>query len=153
MKIFIMRHGEASHMAISDAERHLTMRGRLESLTVVKDAFAQELSVDKVLVSPYIRAQETWEEISTHVLCSDVESCEDITPYGQADKVYDYVIALIETQQLDSIFIVSHLPLVGYMVSEFVADVAPPMFPTSGMVCIEFDSETGKGQLISQYHA
>ncbi len=153
MKIFIMRHGEASHMASSDAERHLTMRGRLESLTVVKEAFAQELTVDKVLVSPYIRAQETWEEISTHVNCADVESCEDITPYGQADKVYDYVMALVETKQLESIFMVSHLPLVGYMVSEFVTDVAPPMFPTSGMVCIEFDAKTGKGQLISQYHA
>lgn len=153
MKIFIMRHGEASHVASCDAERHLTIRGRLESLSVVKEAFTQELNVDKVLVSPYIRAQETWEEISTHVLCSNVESCEEITPYGQADKVYDYVMALIETQQLESIFIVSHLPLVGYMVSQFVADVAPPMFPTSGMVCIEFDSEKGKGQLLSQYRA
>lgn len=153
MKIFIMRHGEASHMANSDAERRLTMRGRLESLTVVKEAFEQELPVDKVLVSPYVRARETWEEISTHIRCSNVEFCEDITPYGRADKVYDYVMALAETEQLESVFIVSHLPLVGYMVSEFVADLAPPMFPTSGLVCIDFDLETQKGQLTSKHYA
>ncbi|MCE0494569.1 phosphohistidine phosphatase SixA [Vibrio salinus] len=152
MKIFIMRHGEASHMASSDAERHLTMRGRLESLSVVKDVFDHKLTVDKVLVSPYIRAGETWEEISSHISCSNVEKCEDVTPYGQADKVYDYVMALIETENLESVFIVSHLPLVGYMASEFITDMAPPMFPTSGLVCIEFDPETETGQLLFKHH-
>lgn len=152
MKIFIMRHGEAAQMANSDAERQLTIRGRLESLSVVKEAFEQELSVDKVLVSPYIRAQQTWEEISSHIHCKDVESCEDITPYGQAERVYDYVMALIESENLDSVFIVSHLPLVGYMTSEFIPDLAPPMFPTSGLVCIEFDAEKGVGEFAWKHY-
>jgi len=147
-----MRHGEAGHIANSDEERHLTVRGRLESLAVVKDAFEQEVNVDKVLISPYIRAQETWEEISSYVHCSDVESCHDITPYGQPETVFDYVMALIEAESPQSIFIVSHLPLVGYMTSEFVSDIAPPMFPTSGLVCIDFDVKKGVGELVWKCH-
>ncbi len=63
MKIFILRHGEAEHFANTDAERQLTPRGRTESEAVARackeQGFAQ---FDKVLVSPYIRAQQTWQE-------------------------------------------------------------------------------------------
>lgn len=152
MKIFIMRHGEASHTANSDAERHLTIRGRLESLAVVKDRFQPNVNIDKVLVSPYVRAQETWDEVSSYIHCDDVESCADITPFGQPERVYDYVTALIEAKGYQTVLIVSHLPLVGYMTSEFVPDMAPPMFPTSGVVCIEFDVDRGQGEVIWKHH-
>lgn len=66
MKIFIMRHGEAEHFADSDAARELTQRGRTESEAVARACAEQGFAqFDKVLVSPYIRAQQTWQEIST----------------------------------------------------------------------------------------
>lgn len=149
MKIFIMRHGEAEHFADSDAARQLTPRGRVESEAVARackeQGFAQ---FDKVLVSPYIRAQQTWQEISEYFAAKSIEICEDITPYGQSEHVFDFASALIEVEKLDSLLLVSHLPLVGYLTSEFVKDMAPPMFPTSGLVCIEYDLQTQNGEVL-----
>ena len=43
--------------------------------------------VDKVFVSPYIRAEQTWAEVSKFIEANNVETLEDITPYGDANKV------------------------------------------------------------------
>jgi phosphohistidine phosphatase len=149
MKIFIMRHGEAENFAASDAERALTSSGRSASISVAKASRKRGLSqFDKVLVSPYLRAQETWQAISEEFRCDQVVTCDDITPYGQSNQVYDYVNALIELENLESVLLVSHLPLVSYLTAEFVTDIVPPMFPTSGLVCIEFDPKNQKGNLL-----
>lgn len=149
MKIFIMRHGEAEHFASSDAERELTKNGRSASVAVARacaeKGFAQ---FDKVLVSPYIRAQQTWQEIASHFRADQVEICEDITPYGDSEQVADYVTALIEVHDYQSVLLVSHLPLVGYLTAEFVTDIHPPMFPTSGLTCIEYSPQTLSGEVV-----
>ncbi|AUI86641.1 phosphohistidine phosphatase SixA [Vibrio azureus] len=149
MKIFILRHGEAEHFADSDEERPLTPKGRTDSTAVARlckeKGFAQ---FDKVLVSPYLRAQQTWQEISTYFSAKSIDTCDDITPYGQSDQVFDFVNALIDVENLQSILLVSHLPLVGYLTSEFVKKMTPPMFPTSGLICIEFDPQTQTGEML-----
>ncbi|HCG9201578.1 TPA: phosphohistidine phosphatase SixA [Vibrio parahaemolyticus] len=149
MKIFIMRHGEAEHFADSDAARELTQRGRTESETVARACAEQGFAqFDKVLVSPYIRAQQTWQEISTFFSTKSIETSDDITPYGQSDCVFDFANALIEVEKLESLLFVSHLPLVGYLTSEFVKEMTPPMFPTSGLVCIEYEPQTQRGEVL-----
>ncbi|MGI9896656.1 phosphohistidine phosphatase SixA [Vibrio natriegens] len=149
MKIFIMRHGEAEHFADSDAARQLTQRGRDESQAVARACKEQGCAqFDKVLVSPYIRAQQTWQEVSEHFSAQSIETFEDITPYGQSECVYDYANALIEVEKLESLLFVSHLPLVGYLTAEFVRDMTPPMFPTSGLVCVEYDPQTQQGKVL-----
>ena len=66
MNIFIMRHGEAEVMANSDKARRLTAYG-------IKQAFTQgqwlrkqlELATpDRIIISPYVRAQETFEQVN-----------------------------------------------------------------------------------------
>lgn len=154
MKIFIMRHGEAHHYAASDAERALTERGRNESVAVARVCIQQQHmgNLDKVLVSPYLRAQQTWQEMSRFFAARQIEICDDITPYGQARDVFEYIAALVEVDPIDSLLLVSHLPLVGYLASEFVADMVPPMFPTSGMMCIEYDPPTRQGKVAWNVH-
>ncbi|CAM2796208.1 phosphohistidine phosphatase SixA [Vibrio rarus] len=149
MNVYIMRHGEAGSFASSDAERTLTERGETQSLQVAQAVVKQGIShFDLVLVSPYIRAQQTWQIIKQQFSADKVEQCEDITPYGQSDDVYQYLCALIETQQVTSVLLVSHLPLVGYLTAEFVNDMSAPMFPTSGFAAIEFDVASGNGELL-----
>lgn len=154
MKIVIMRHGEAHHYAPTDAERALTERGRNESLAVARACAEQKnmCQFDKVLVSPYLRAQQTWHEISRYFSATDIEVCEDITPYGQTDNVFDYLVALIETEQLESVLLVSHLPLVGYLSAAFVANLPAPMFPTSGIMCIEYAPVSSQGSVLWNIH-
>ena len=151
MKIYIMRHGEAGLLASSDAERTLTQRGKRESLAVISQSLAKmSTRIDKVFVSPYTRAQQTWEEIAPLLQVESVESCEDITPYGQSEEVYEYLCALAEEEQPESILLVSHLPLVGYLTAEFLSDSSAPMFPTSGLACVDFDVNSRQGRLIWQ---
>lgn len=151
MKIFIMRHGEAGLLASSDAERTLTPRGKSESIAAITQSLVKmPTQIDKVLVSPYVRAQETWQAISSMLKVTSVELSEDITPYGQSEQVYEYLCAMAEEEGLQTVMLVSHLPLVGYLTAEFVADIPAPMFPTSGLACIEFDLESKRGELLWQ---
>lgn len=153
MKIFIMRHGEAEHHAASDEERQLTTYGIKASVSVAtackQKGFAE---FDKVLVSPYIRAQQTWQAIESQFVSDSVDVCEDITPYGQSEDVVEFVCALAEVESLQSILLISHLPLVGYLTADFIGDTNAPMFPTSGLVCIEFDLQTRKGEVLWNLH-
>ncbi|MCK6262672.1 phosphohistidine phosphatase SixA [Vibrio sp. ZSDE26] len=153
MKIFIMRHGEAEHFAASDADRALTDSGRSASISVAKACAEKGFAkFDKVLVSPYLRAQQTWQTISKVFVSDNVERCDDITPYGQSPHVFDFVNALIEVEKHESVLIVSHLPLVSYLTAEFATDIVPPMFPTSGLACVEFDAQTQSGSLLWHLH-
>ncbi len=155
MKVFIMRHGEAEHLAASDAERILTKRGQDQSIAVAQACERQGLSdFDKVLVSPYVRAKQTWQAISGVFSAgvNNVIEYEELTPYGDAGDAYQYISALAEAEQLESVLLVSHLPLVGYLTAEFVPDIAAPMFPTSGLVCIEYDMQTHSGELLWHIH-
>ncbi|MGD8233581.1 phosphohistidine phosphatase SixA [Vibrio sp. TRT 1302] len=153
MKIFIMRHGEAEHFADSDEQRELTDRGRSASLAVARVCADKGFAhFDRVLVSPYIRAQQTWQEISACFTTDHVETCPDITPYGDSEQVADYVAALVDLHKLESVLIVSHLPLVGYLTAEFVTDMIPPMFPTSGLVSIDYSPQKLTGELMFNIH-
>ena len=63
MRLFVMRHGEAELMANSDKERHLNANGKEQSLMQGTWLKSTVLSFDKVLVSPYVRALETFVQI------------------------------------------------------------------------------------------
>ena len=110
MKIFIMRHGEAEVMAKTDKARRLTEYGK-------KQAFAQGLwlakqlnstALERVLVSPYQRAQETFEQVNRAFageLSSLQEIWEGITPYGNAESVADY-LSVLENEGMKNILLI-----------------------------------------------
>ncbi len=142
MKLIIMRHGEAQGFAASDSDRALTANGEQQSKQMAT-WLNQQLDgqgIDKVLVSPYLRAQQTW-QVCAPLLpdAKEVITEEEITPFGQSDRVYDYLNATIEVEKLDVVLVVSHLPLVGYLTNEWVQEGQPPMFATSAMALIEVD--------------
>ena len=149
MKIFIMRHGEAEQFANSDSDRQLTAMGRQRSQEVAREC--SELGYkhfDRVSVSPYIRAQQTWHEISGYLSVDHFETCDDITPYGDAEQVVSYLNALSQVHKVQALLIVSHLPLVGYIAAELVGGISPPMFSASGMMGIEYCPEKFQGHII-----
>ena len=151
MKVFIMRHGEAEAYAASDEDRNLTSYGESQSAKIAQWLMAvHNVRFDYVLVSPYIRAQQTWSMIKPilNVMDAKVETSEEITPYGDSDDVVEYVKALGSVEDIENILIVSHLPLVGYLTADFVPGIMPPMFPTSAISCIEFSHVTGKSEFL-----
>ncbi|MDD1783225.1 phosphohistidine phosphatase SixA [Enterovibrio sp. ZSDZ35] len=151
MRIYIMRHGEAQTFAATDEERALTERGEQQSIEMAR-WLANELpngQLDMVLVSPYLRAQQTWQGCSTVLpQAKRVLTEEGITPYGDSGQVATYLRALAEVDTPASILLVSHLPLVGYLTAEFAPDMQPPMFPTSSISCVDFDIESGASEVL-----
>ena len=147
MRIIVMRHGDAVLGADDDAARALTERGRQQSLAMSQWLVPQVAKIERVVVSPYLRAQQTWQTISSVLPCAEVEILDDLVPHGHADHVGDYLRAL--ESEVSTLLVVSHLPLVGYLVAELCPGVTPPMFATSAMVAIEL--EKGHGHLLWQH--
>lgn len=147
MKVFIMRHGEAAMHAPSDAERPLTENGKQishQSAEWLKAALAKiaQNNIERVLVSPYLRAQQTLQVIQQVVDAQQINVLAELTPAGNEALVADY-LHVLQQQEVSAVLIVSHLPLVGYLVAELCPDKTPPMFATSAIVSIDLQSESG----------
>ncbi|MEY4474300.1 MAG: phosphohistidine phosphatase SixA [Pseudomonadota bacterium] len=145
MQVFIMRHGDAVLEAASDAQRPLTLCGRDESRQIACWLNDQLVDVKQILVSPFLRAMQTLDVVrEVMVLPAKQEIMSDLTPGGDATFVCSYLQALAK-KDCASVLIISHLPLVGYLVSELCPDQCPPMFATSAIACVDLNSDTGKG--------
>lgn len=151
MQIFIMRHGEASLHAASDALRPLTERGKAQSIQMAEWLAGYSTTIDKVLVSPYLRAQQTLASVKTVLdLAKEAETLEDLTPAGDEERLAAYLQVLAE-QGVGSVLVISHLPLVGYLVALLCPGITPPMFATSSIARIDFDPSTAQGILVWQH--
>ncbi len=151
MQIYIMRHGEAHPYAKSDKTRPLTEKGERESLAMASWLSSKlvDNKLDLVLVSPYLRAQQTWQACQqTLPMAKKVITDEGITPYGHSGDVATYLRALISVENPKTVLLVSHLPLVGYLTAEFEKGIGAPMFPTSGIACIDYDLASQKSRLV-----
>lgn len=123
MNIWVMRHGEASFHAKTDNERPLTEQGHqmaFEQGMKLGNIFNnQQVKLDKVLVSPYLRAQQTMQNVlkgiqavsSVQSFANIQETWDGITPSGDPDVVVDYLHFLRE-EGAKNVLIISHLPLV-----------------------------------------
>jgi len=144
MKIYIMRHGQAGLYAESDEARELTEVGRDDSAKMAAWLAKFEPQLDCVLFSPYVRATQTWHVVRNFFELGNVEVCNDITPYGDAQDVADYVTALVEQHQYEHVLLVSHLPVVSYLTAALTTDNSLPSFATSAIACIEVSQSESK---------
>lgn len=131
-----MRHGEAALEAASDAVRPLTLCGRDESRQMAAWLNTKSVDIERVLVSPYLRAEQTLATVREALTLPEGEEVlPELTPGGNAEQVGSYLQALA-MQGVSSVLIVSHLPLVGYLVAELCRASArrclrPRRLPTS----------------------
>ncbi|WP_299014939.1 phosphohistidine phosphatase SixA [uncultured Photobacterium sp.] len=152
MRIYIMRHGEAQNFAPSDAERPLTVCGEAHSKQMAFQ-LASQLSdgIDLVWVSPYLRAQQTWSVMAKHLpQPKRLMTVDEITPYGDAEDVAAYLKAMIAVERPESVLLVSHLPLVGYLTSELAPGLQPPMFRTSAIAAVEYFPDSEQAEFLWQ---
>lgn len=133
MKIFVMRHGEAEVLANSDKERKLTQTGQQQARQQGQWLSQVQTKFDKVLVSPYIRAQQTLEQLACAyqgTVSDDQQICQEITPYGRASHLIDE-LSLFATQGIESLLMVSHLPLVGEIVTALCGQNPASFYPAT----------------------
>lgn len=141
-----MRHGEAALEAASDAVRPLTLCGRDESRQMAAWLNTKSVDIERVLVSPYLRAEQTLATVREALTLPEGEEVlPELTPGGNAEQVGSYLQALA-MQGVSSVLIVSHLPLVGYLVAELCPGVCPPMFATSAIANVDLPADGSYGK-------
>ncbi len=151
MQVYIMRHGEAVTESLTDAERPLTQCGKAESEQMATWLALQHPQPSLFLVSPYVRAQQTYQILSETLKLETTKltTLSELTPAGDASVVADYLHALA-MEGVQEVMIVAHLPLVGYLVSALCPDEMPPMFSTAGIARIDYDETHRRGLLLWQ---
>ena len=152
MQIFIMRHGQAQMTAASDALRPLTEIGVEEAKVAGQWLSKHFSSFDCVFVSPYLRAQQTADAVLSQFgsvgNIGKRATLNFITPEDDPKTVHDYLDGICSEHNYQKILLVSHMPLVSYLVAELSTDNAMPIFQTASVAHIDYDKERMQGQFI-----
>lgn len=157
--IFIMRHGEAESPCLDDKSRQLTPLGRQQSQSAalwLNQHFCQDNRVDVTLHSPYRRARQTLDEVARTITAEKLEMSEDITPDGSPRLVSDYVQARIHAsvngnRPIKKLLIVSHMPLVSYLVDELCQSYTTSLFATASIAVVKYSLSSHSGTLMTHY--
>lgn len=149
MQVFIMRHGQASFEAQSDAARPLTPQGELEAQMMGKWLSKMGHAPELIWVSPYMRAQQTFEQVGQHFTQKhQVKTMAMVTPSGSAKDVHDLLDGELALNHIEQLLIVSHMPFVSYLVAELTQQQKAPIFQTAGICEIAYDTEKHMGEFI-----
>ncbi len=157
--LFIMRHGEAEAPRLDDKSRQLTPLGREQAKSAalwLRDQYCEKGVVDLALVSPYRRAKQTHDMVSLDIIADKVESNEDIVPDGSPRLVSDYIDALLHAavnskKPIKKLLVVSHMPLVSYLVDELCDSYTTSLFSTASIAVIKYSLREHKGILVTHY--
>lgn len=156
---FIMRHGEAEPLCLDDKGRQLTDVGRKQVTSAAQwlhHQFCPNGMLDLALVSPYRRTRQTYDTLSLDLRADQMEVCSDITPNGNAEQVHDYLDARMANLQakgrdVRKVLVVSHMPLVSYLVDSLCHSHTTSLFSTASIAVIEYSLERHKGHLLYHY--
>lgn len=141
MQVFIMRHGAAMLNMTSDALRTLTIHGKNETYLIATYLNAKIVDIERVLISPYLRAKETLGVIRTVITLPKEERLSELTPNGNAKYIISHLYSLAR-QGINYVLIISHLPLIKNLVNYLCPEEYSAIFVTSSLTKI-YVSATG----------
>jgi len=161
MYIFIMRHGDAVTAMHNDSDRTLSAWGKQQSIQSAKwlNEFVsdQAIKIDISLVSPFIRAQQTYTSMKYDVmldnsLTANSFNTKEITPSGDVSKAHRNLDAvLLEYEKTQAVLIVSHLPFISYLLDELCNTQHSMIFSTGAIACVDYDVSESTGKLITVF--
>lgn len=103
-----MRHGEAS-LSSPDHLRTLTEAGKAR----VTEQAQQLKPVDGIWVSPYVRAQQTFDIVQAQLNCSAVKHTELLTPDADLSELLEALL----TVDAKRLLLIGHNPLFSMLAS------------------------------------
>lgn len=146
MQLFIVRHGEADLIASSDRVRQLNENGAHESAQIGQWIAHQCKLFDYVLVSPFDRAMQTWQQMSMQgITAKEFVQLTELEPEADVEACINLIHGFCDDAK--SVLVVSHLPLVCHLVDGLVAETCP-LFVTGGAASIELNDTHVKGHLL-----
>lgn len=138
----IVRHGKSSwgNFEISDHDRPLKGIGIKKTKKVIEYLEKEKLIPDLILSSTATRAMATATLIAEG-LGYDVEkiSAKKVIYESSTDDIYNEIFAV--NNSISSLMIVGHNPTFTDFVNDFVHPYIDNL-PTTGTVCIEFDTDS-----------
>jgi phosphohistidine phosphatase len=151
VNLVIMRHGEAEPLSSQDSQRQLTAKGRDEVSLMAHWLLQHYHSVDWVVCSPFVRTRQTAElMLAQQNSATQFEILPELIPEGDCHQVLLYINARLEQTPNAKFLLVSHMPLVSFLVETFTKNGCTPVFETSGLVCIEYQPSSSTGTLLER---
>lgn len=148
VNLVIMRHGEAEALQSTDAKRQLTVKGQTEVSRMAAWLRQHYPVFDRVICSPYTRAHQTAElMLQKQPTGCPLELLADLVPEGDPAQVQLYLDALWPAEPEQRILLVSHMPLVSFLVQTFSNAGQCPVFATAGLACLHYQPGRS-GQLL-----
>jgi phosphohistidine phosphatase len=156
MKLIVMRHGEAEAQKTSDKTRNLTEYGIQQAKNAgqwLRSIFPECARLDAALVSPFNRAQQTFTALANEVDVTIVLTAAELTPNAKIQKVQKLLFNFCNSKpNVHSLLLVSHMPLVSYLLDDILPTNQANLFATSSMAIIDYDIGLGTGRLLKFYH-
>lgn len=150
VNIVIMRHGEAEPLTTQDSQRPLTVRGKREALQMAQWLQNCYSSFTNVWVSPYLRTAQTAEILLTKQgPACQLQTKAELVPDGNPTLMLDLIDARLSEQPDARILLVSHMPLVSFLVEALTQRGQTPVFSTASLCCIDYQPAKG-GRLLEK---
>ncbi|MDP5134655.1 phosphohistidine phosphatase SixA [Rheinheimera baltica] len=139
VNLVIMRHGEAEPLSSQDSQRQLTARGQQEVNQMAVWLHQHYALFDWVWASPYLRTRQTAElMVAKQGPFSQLEILPELVPEGNAALFKAYFDARISEKPDARVLLVSHMPLVSFLVEAFTLPDQAPIFSTGQLACIDY---------------
>jgi phosphohistidine phosphatase len=156
MKLIVMRHGEAEASNISDKARNLTAYGQRQTQTAgswLASHVVDNNTINVALVSPFTRAQQTYAGVISHLSIERKVDVVELIPEAKPRQMHKVLDSFLSNNlEVQSIILISHMPLICYLLDEILLTHQGTLFDTSSMAIIEYDYKTGLGELKAFYH-
>lgn len=150
VNLVIMRHGEAVAQSSQDSQRQLNARGDAEVSQMALWLAKVYAHFDYILASPYLRTQQTAAlMLAQQGGATQLQTLPELVPDGDCHQVQLYVDALLAEAPAAKILIVSHMPLVSFLVETFTRSGNTPIFDTAALACITY-TPGGQGVLLEK---
>ncbi|GAA0319715.1 phosphohistidine phosphatase SixA [Psychrobacter aestuarii] len=111
MKIILMRHGQAAHDAPTDSERPLTTFGEAQALET-GEYLAAKYTPELLIVSPYLRAQQSAAKVSACFDALPSLTQDNITPEDDARAALN---TLAQYDDNECMVVVCHMSIVAHI--------------------------------------
>lgn len=146
MLVYLLRHAIAESRAASDQLRELTGQGVQQNEAVIRQFERHSPQLDRTLVSPYRRAQQTAAGLVSTLPGIKCEVCNELTPDSD---VYD-LVKIIEKAAVKQLMLVGHNPILSNLLSLLIDGTlgSNHHLGNSTLVCVEMNiAAAGCGEI------
>lgn len=140
--LYIVRHAKSSwdHPGLEDYQRPLLEKGKKRTKYIVDYLLQNKTHVDLILSSHAKRALETAKIIASAIgYAEDKIMISKNIYHGDVDNLFNHFYDL--SDDVRSLMMVGHNPTFTYFANYFMNKPIDNL-PTSGVVCIEFQTDT-----------